>query len=101
MDCGNGFTPIVGANSQTFIASSNGTYSVEIVKNGCSDTSVCQSVLGVGLESIKSPSFSIYPNPMLDELTISSEAVFSYQLLTVEGKLVLENQQILSHKKSL
>ena len=43
LDC-NGYTPIVGQTSQSYIATVSGSYSVIVTQSGCSDTSACYSV---------------------------------------------------------
>ncbi len=59
-----GNVTIPGATSRTFMASSNGDYAVIISKNGCSDTSSCNSVMGIGIfKNVFGKAVSIFPNP--------------------------------------
>jgi len=63
LDCPE-ITPIDGATSQTFEATSNGAYAVRISKSGCADTSACYTVSGVGiLNNDFGANFQVYPNP--------------------------------------
>ncbi len=55
---------IIGDTNQVFVATQNGSYSVIVSQNGCTDTSSCYLIVGVGISQINSASnFSIYPNP--------------------------------------
>lgn len=63
LDCP-GITPIAGATSQTYEATTNGDYAVRISNSGCADTSACYTVTGVGiLNNDFGADFQIYPNP--------------------------------------
>ncbi|NQY10704.1 MAG: SBBP repeat-containing protein [Flavobacteriales bacterium] len=44
IDCNNNYDPISGANNQLFTASLNGSYAVEVMLNGCTDTTECVSI---------------------------------------------------------
>lgn len=48
-----GFTPIAGQTNQSFMATSNGDYAVEVTLNGCKDTSACYTVTGIGISETK------------------------------------------------
>jgi hypothetical protein len=64
--CNNQNLPLSGEISQVSVATSSGSYAAIIAKNGCSDTSVCQSVLfttdGVRMND-EHPAILLYPNP--------------------------------------
>ena len=55
---------VFNKNTQSFTATNNGNYAVEITDNGCSETSNCIAINSV---SIANPSqnndFVVYPNP--------------------------------------
>ncbi len=64
---------ITGATNQFYIVSQNGSYTVSITDdNGCSATSPAFNTdISVGITNLTSNnSFSIYPNPASDEVTI-------------------------------
>ncbi|MBL7765557.1 MAG: T9SS type A sorting domain-containing protein [Chitinophagaceae bacterium] len=88
----NGNTLIPGANGQTYTATANGSYAVIVTENGCSDTSACKTVTGIGVQDyLTKYGFSIYPNPAKDEITISfnqSIADADIEILTVSGQVV-------------
>ena len=73
LDCNNGNAIIPSQTNQTFTATSNGSYAVQVTKNGCIDTSSCYTVTGVGVYEIQSSSISIYPNPTSGKVIISLE----------------------------
>ncbi len=60
----NPFTIILGANSQTYTATANGDYAVIVTQNGCTDTSNCMTVNGVGINELNTQNqITISPNP--------------------------------------
>jgi hypothetical protein len=75
-----------------------GTYIVVVQDEaGCSinESIVVNSQLGVTTNALST--LSIYPNPVRDNLTITQEGNFVYQLVTLEGK-VLVNGTALNQK---
>ncbi|MEQ8624915.1 MAG: T9SS type A sorting domain-containing protein [Vicingaceae bacterium] len=72
LDCGNNYAIIAGDTSQTFTATANGDYAVELTENACVDTSACVAIISVGLleESVGNELFKIYPNPSNGILTV-------------------------------
>jgi PKD repeat protein len=71
LDCENGNSPVVGANSQSFTPSQSGSYSLEITENGCTDTSGCLSVNVNEIVEWKAESFlKAFPNPANDFITL-------------------------------
>jgi hypothetical protein len=63
LDCST-MTQINGANSQAYTATTNGDYAVIVTINGCSDTSACYTVTGVGIiENDFGSGLLLYPNP--------------------------------------
>ncbi|MBN8704138.1 MAG: T9SS type A sorting domain-containing protein, partial [Bacteroidetes bacterium] len=64
LDCNNNYTPIANATSQSYTATANGSYAVEITNLGCADTSACYPITGVSvIESTFDKVVSVYPNP--------------------------------------
>jgi hypothetical protein len=64
-------SPLSGETNQSFTAISNGDYAVAVTNNGCTDTSACFSVLGLGTSSQDfTTTLQVYPNPTQGELLI-------------------------------
>jgi Secretion system C-terminal sorting domain len=94
LDCSNAFAPILNANSQSYLATSNGSYAVMVTLNGCTDTSACQTISSVGLTKLnQAVYFKVYPNPANTNLYISNpltEKIY-IQLLDAAGKIIYTN----------
>lgn len=89
-------TPIAGETSQTFAPTVSGEYAVIISLGECSDTSVCNTSVVVGLDENEfSNSLVVYPNP--SEGTLFVEFAEGHngvetRLLDMSGRVVLEKQ---------
>lgn len=81
VNCGTGFSIIAGANSQSYSATSTGTYAVIITKNGCADTSSCINLQITGMQEIAGI-FNVFPNPNSGNFWIE---------LSVPAKIVVLN----------
>lgn len=67
-DCANGFTPITGATSGQYVATSDGAFAVEIQGTSCTDTSECYMVTSI-LEH-GALLWRAFPNPTAASITI-------------------------------
>jgi len=89
LDCNNNWSTIVGETNQTFVATSNGSYSVELQSNACLDTSACVQVISVNLDKnkVNDQVISIFPNPNTGEFSIriSSNTTIQNQLLILNN----------------
>jgi len=96
LDCNNSYSPISGATSQTYVATSNGSYAVLVSNNGCSDTSACYVVSSVGYDEMENFELLIYPNPVKDQLNITGLQNLSddliFEIVTLTGQVVGEYQ---------
>lgn len=64
LNCTNNYSTILGETNQSFTATNNGDYAVEISLNGCIDTSSCNNIANVSINELNSISeYIIYPNP--------------------------------------
>jgi hypothetical protein len=63
IDCGNGNTPIAGETNQSYTATVNGSYAVEISNGSCSVTSDCITIAPFALAEILNTPVILYPNP--------------------------------------
>jgi hypothetical protein len=70
LDCNNNFTPLSGQTGQSFTATDDGSYAVEITYNNCVDTSACINIINAGIDYVFSEMINIYPNPVHDHVNI-------------------------------
>lgn len=63
LDCDNSNSPIFGETSQSFTASTNGNYAVEITLNGCTKTSDCVFISTVAVLENVPVNLKVFPNP--------------------------------------
>lgn len=92
----NPFVVIPGATSQTYVPTSNGDYAVEVIQNGCKDTSTCYNVKGVGLNDYTSPTeFNIFPNPSHGKINLQTNLNFNslqINIYSVSGQLLFQEE---------
>ncbi|MES2588388.1 MAG: T9SS type A sorting domain-containing protein [Bacteroidota bacterium] len=91
IDCTNGNVAIAGETNQSFTASSNGEYSVQITQNSCTITSDCFTVSTLNLENINPQlNFSFYPNPSSNYIVVNTnENNSKLIIMDISGKIVL------------
>jgi len=63
LDCNKNYTPVSGAQGQSFYAKSNGSYALDVADNGCRDTTTCYSLYRVDVAKVEKTLVSVYPNP--------------------------------------
>lgn len=77
---------IPGEVTQSFHATSNGSYAVILMQNGCIDTSYCYSINNVGIfENMSLANFTISPNPTPNNFSIFFEKII------IKGKIEISN----------
>lgn len=91
IDCDNGNTPISGETGQVFMATTNGSYAVEITQNGCTAISECTSISILGLES-SFDDVAIFPNPNRGVVNINVGVLreANIRVFDLGGKIVYE-----------
>ncbi|MBL4706013.1 MAG: T9SS type A sorting domain-containing protein [Flavobacteriales bacterium] len=97
LDCANGNAAIPGATNQSYTATANGNYAVEVALGSCIDTSACENITGVGIIELNSKTISIYPNPTRGIFTIDLLGAIENTSLTVYdmlGKVVVGKELI-------
>jgi hypothetical protein len=89
---------IPGATGQSLTLTQIGTYTLAVTVNGCTALSVSFPVLSIGISEINGISFNIFPNPVHDVLTVTTNKSISFsgviKILDVQGRLVLEGIEI-------
>jgi hypothetical protein len=92
LDCNNAYAIINGQTGQTFTATANGNYAVELTENGCVDTSACVAITTVGIvENSFGDGLFIYPNPTKGNFSIDLGALYEnaqVSITDISGKLV-------------
>jgi uncharacterized delta-60 repeat protein len=93
-------SPINGATSQSYTATQNGTYYVQIAdSNGCTAFSSTYSINDVGVEEqVTSGSLKLYPNPNSGNFIVESTTELSgstLKIVSVTGQTVFE--ETISH----
>ena len=90
LDCDNNYAIIPGQTGQSITVSNNGSYAVQVVSNGCLDTTQCVAIGGIGLFEDETSPLRIYPNPTSDYLYFEGwDGDFSYSVTDVSGRIVL------------
>lgn len=81
--------PIAGETNSTYTATANGQFAVIITDNGCSDTSACVTVTDVGVaEAVMVNDLKVFPNPTLNEVTITVAAPTQIIIYNALGEVV-------------
>jgi hypothetical protein len=92
LDCDNNNAIIIAETGQSFTATSNGNYAVELTENGCVDTSACVAMTTVGVvENSFGAKFNIFPNPTDGNFSVNLGDVYKKAevLITdLSGKLI-------------
>lgn len=76
LNCTNNYSEINNATNQQYTADIDGNYAVEIIENGCTDTSACYTISISGLqEEITKENIFIYPNPAASTVSVLVTAI--------------------------
>lgn len=88
LDCGNNFAVINGETGQSFTATSNGDYAVEITNGGCVDTTACVSITTASIVENAgiNQGVQVTPNP--------SDGVFTVNFNEFQENVVLKVRDI-------
>ncbi|MFN7015305.1 MAG: hypothetical protein ACK4ON_13650, partial [Bacteroidia bacterium] len=83
------YTIIPGATSQSYTATAIGSYAVDVTLNGCTSRSTCFDVTTLGTSSFDMNALTVYPNPVLDILSIRyNEEITAINVYDLSGRLV-------------
>ena len=97
LDCNDNNSPIAGETAQSFTASANGDYAVEVTKDGCSDISACVSITSIGIaDNSLLEQVAVYPNPTKGQVTVDLNQLknATIKVFNASGQLVYEQQNI-------
>jgi len=103
LDCENNYAIIPNETNQSYTATSNGNYAVEVTENGCTDTSACVIISTVGIEQTKIDQINIYPNPTTGLINIKLGQLknVSIRIFDITNKLVYDADRINSTSHQL
>ncbi len=90
LNCNDNYTPLDGETNKTLKPTASGTYAVEVTKNGCTDTSGCKSVSGVGIKDGSKAQIRIMAYPLNDKVKVDiphTTKARNYRMLTTTGKI--------------
>lgn len=91
LDCDNNDSFISGETSQSFTATSNGSYACEITNECSIDTTLCIDISGLGItDNNTSSNLLIYPNPTNGELNIETGTltIAEAKIVDITGKTI-------------
>ncbi len=89
LDCNNAYATIASATNQSYTATADGSYAVQVTVGSCVDTSACVTVTGVGINELsKTNSVQVYPNPNNGSFAIQSTIVGNYIIVNELGQTV-------------
>ena len=100
IDCNNGNSPIANATNQSYTPTTNGSYAVIINQNGCSDTSSCVNITGVGIIPLslgEGQGERLFPNPTNGLITLLLSRKLNnvaIKLINVTGQTVMEKTNL-------
>ncbi|MDA3911609.1 MAG: T9SS type A sorting domain-containing protein [Bacteroidales bacterium] len=106
LDCNDGYAILPDEINQSFTATENGDYAVEITHNDCVDTSLCQSITSVNIiENDFGTNLRLYPNPTDGNFSIDMGKKYpslTLVLSEISGKIIrtlfFNEKQILNMK---
>jgi Ig-like domain CHU_C associated/Secretion system C-terminal sorting domain/Beta-propeller repeat len=99
LNCSN-YSPISGANSQSYTATVNGSYAVSITQNGCTDTSACTTIINAATPDANSfeTTLKISPNPFMDWIEIKASQFnsnTSLNILDALGRIIYNEENFM------
>jgi len=79
---------LTGETSQSFTASQNGSYSVMVSEDGCTQWSDCFQVVNVGVKELDINEILVYPNPTNDKLFVKLNSITNLEIYSITGALI-------------
>ena len=98
LDCDNNYAEIPGENSQSYTATSNGNFAVEVMQNNCVDTSACYMVTNVSFpEYWLNNHIKVYPNPASGIVIIDMNKIYEdvqVKVYNAQGRQILHRDYV-------
>lgn len=96
LDCNNNYAMVTGGTQQKFTPpNASGSYAVQVSFGGCTDTSACYQLDGVGLENDWEVGITVFPNPSSNGIvTIYHPHISKGKLsvVSITGKVVMNTE---------
>ena len=103
LDCNDSFAPIPGETGATFTTQNSGDYAVNVSYNICSATSSCFTINTLSaIDAFNTKDrIQIYPNPTLNNFTISLEGIdiVDIVIINIYGKVLLQKSAVCDHEQ--
>ncbi len=83
-------SPMAGETNQSFTATADGNYAVEITSGSCTETSACVNVDSLGVVEFEIDGLKVYPNPVSSTLNIdlTNYEDARYEIININGQIV-------------
>ncbi len=105
LDCDNSFSVLNGETGQSYTATSNGNYAIQLMENGCSDTTGCISITNVSIVNNSLDNKAIlFPNPTNNGFTIDlGRSLQDIQVFiqSIDGRVVFQDSYSQTQKIEL
>ncbi|MDR7208186.1 T9SS type A sorting domain-containing protein [Flavobacterium piscis] len=90
MTCNGGtYVNLPGEINQSFTATTAGSYSVEVTKNGCTQRSTCFDITTLGSKKIDfNSNLRVYPNPFNDVISINVDSNAKLEVYNLSGETI-------------
>jgi hypothetical protein len=88
LDCNNGNAPIPGENAQTYTPALPGDYAVIVTFSGCTDTTMCHTMVITGIPENFSEMHKIFPNPNNGNFSVASSINENLVLVNSLGQVI-------------
>ena len=94
LSCDFNFSKVANGTSMIFVPTSNGSYTVEVSKGACRDTSDCFLIQNVNIESglVNNSEIKLYPNPTNAFVTIDAKQFQKAEVYDTTGRLILTSK---------
>lgn len=92
LDCNDNYSPIPNETSQTIFGEPGGSYAIQIIKNGCIDTSFCTTLVNFDISEQSFNALKLYPNPTKGLFSIINSQKHKYlhiRITSISGQNIL------------
>ena len=98
LDCDQGYSVIPGETNAAYSPNQNGSYSVEVTQNGCTDTSRCFLISGIGIiEYSPNDRITLFPNPATGKVRLESrnaqlDEIIGLSIISATGSVLISKE---------